>query len=167
MLEPRSFPYLFPSVLNTPNLPYSAELKRKAIHLPALAMPIGLLILGRPTALWILAPLSLLALANQSVTLISAGGVGLVTGFSAAFIIRRLKKHDVGRVELTKNLVGSDGTVLLAIAKGQVGKVRIKKYDRVFDLVATTDDSMTLERGNKVLVIKVREGRASVVAAPS
>ena len=49
--------------LNTPVLPYSAELKRKAIHLSALAIPIGLLIVERPTALLVLVPLALFALA--------------------------------------------------------------------------------------------------------
>jgi len=47
--------------LNAPTLSYSGELKRKAIHLLALAMPIGLLILGRPTALPMLVALALFA----------------------------------------------------------------------------------------------------------
>ncbi len=61
-MEPRSLLLLFPSPLNKLVLSYSAEVKRKAIHLPALAMPIGLLIAGRPTALWVLVPLSVFAL---------------------------------------------------------------------------------------------------------
>lgn len=62
VVEPRSFLRLFPNVLNTSALPYSAELKRKAIHLSALVIPIGLLIVERPVALWILVPLALFAL---------------------------------------------------------------------------------------------------------
>jgi len=48
--------------LNTPVLPYSAELKRKAIHLSALVIPIGLLIVERTVALRVLVPLALFAL---------------------------------------------------------------------------------------------------------
>ncbi len=44
-----------------PVLPYAAELKRKALHLGALVMPLGLLALGRTAALWVLVPLAVLA----------------------------------------------------------------------------------------------------------
>ena len=48
--------------MNTTTLSYSSELKRKAIHLSALAIPIGLLIVGRTSALWILVPIAVVAL---------------------------------------------------------------------------------------------------------
>jgi len=44
-------------------LPYRAEVLRKALHLLALALPVGLVVLGKPTALPILVPLALVALA--------------------------------------------------------------------------------------------------------
>ncbi len=46
-----------------PLISYSAELKRKALHLGALALPAGILVLGRTAALWLLAPLAVFALA--------------------------------------------------------------------------------------------------------
>ncbi|NNF59082.1 MAG: phosphatidate cytidylyltransferase [Rhodothermaceae bacterium] len=45
-----------------PVIPYRAELLRKAIHLGALVLPIGILVLGRTTALWLLVPLAVFAL---------------------------------------------------------------------------------------------------------
>ena len=45
-----------------PVISYRAELLRKAIHLGALVLPLGILILGRATALWVLIPLAVLAL---------------------------------------------------------------------------------------------------------
>ncbi len=58
--------------MNAPVLPYSDELKRKAIHLLALSMPVGLLVVGRPTALLVFVPLALFALladvARQRIT---------------------------------------------------------------------------------------------------
>jgi dolichol kinase len=42
---------------------YRAELQRKALHLLALVLPIGLLIAGRETALLVLVPLALVAVA--------------------------------------------------------------------------------------------------------
>ncbi|HLT46954.1 MAG TPA: hypothetical protein VK002_06975 [Rubricoccaceae bacterium] len=46
---------------NVPALSYGSELKRKALHLGALAMPAGLLVLGRTAALLVLVPLALAA----------------------------------------------------------------------------------------------------------
>ena len=42
---------------------YSAELKRKALHLGALVIPLGIVLLGRTTALWILGPFAVFAVA--------------------------------------------------------------------------------------------------------
>ncbi|MEM1042707.1 MAG: diacylglycerol/polyprenol kinase family protein [Bacteroidota bacterium] len=44
-----------------PLISYAAELKRKAIHLGALVLPAGILVLGRTVALWLLGPLATLA----------------------------------------------------------------------------------------------------------
>ena len=43
-------------------IPYRAELLRKALHLPALVIPAGIYWLGRPAALWVLVPLAVLTL---------------------------------------------------------------------------------------------------------
>ncbi|HEX8299841.1 MAG TPA: SEC59/DGK1/VTE5 family protein [Rubricoccaceae bacterium] len=44
-----------------PVIPYAAELRRKALHLGALVLPAGMLMLGRPLAATILVPLAVLA----------------------------------------------------------------------------------------------------------
>ncbi|MDX1440626.1 MAG: phosphatidate cytidylyltransferase, partial [Rubricoccaceae bacterium] len=49
--------------MNTDQLPYTAELQRKAIHIAALVIPVSLLVLGRSTALMIFVPLAVAALA--------------------------------------------------------------------------------------------------------
>jgi dolichol kinase len=40
---------------------YSAELKRKALHLGALVIPLGIVVLGQTVALWLLVPLATVA----------------------------------------------------------------------------------------------------------
>lgn len=50
-----------------PLLPYRAELGRKALHLLALLLPLGLVVLGRETALPLLAALALVAVAGDVV----------------------------------------------------------------------------------------------------
>lgn len=44
------------------DLPYRAELRRKALHLLALALPLGAALLGKPRALYVLVPGALFAL---------------------------------------------------------------------------------------------------------
>ena len=44
-----------------PVIPYAAEVRRKALHLGALVLPVGMLVLGFPTAALVLAPLAALA----------------------------------------------------------------------------------------------------------
>ncbi len=44
-----------------PVIPYAAEVRRKALHLGALVLPAGMLVLGYPTAASVLAPLAVLA----------------------------------------------------------------------------------------------------------
>ncbi|MEL6616548.1 MAG: hypothetical protein AAFQ43_12470, partial [Bacteroidota bacterium] len=41
---------------------YAAEVRRKALHLLAIVIPVGILALGRETALWLLVPLATVAL---------------------------------------------------------------------------------------------------------
>jgi dolichol kinase len=48
-----------------PALSYGAELRRKALHLGALVLPVGLLVLGREAALRLLVPLAVVALATD------------------------------------------------------------------------------------------------------
>ena len=45
----------------SPEISYSAELRRKALHLGALVLPVGILLLGRPLAPAVLVPLAALA----------------------------------------------------------------------------------------------------------
>ena len=45
-----------------PVIPYADELKRKALHLLALVIPAGMLLLGREVSLWLLVPLGSVAL---------------------------------------------------------------------------------------------------------
>ncbi len=47
---------------HVPVISYAAEVRRKALHLMALAIPVGILLFGREVSLWVLVPLAALAL---------------------------------------------------------------------------------------------------------
>ena len=49
--------------MNEHEIPYTAELQRKALHLLALLIPFGMAVAGRTASIWILTPLALLCIA--------------------------------------------------------------------------------------------------------
>lgn len=55
----------------TPSFSYRAELKRKALHVMALAVPLGMGWMGMPDALYVLVPLSLLGLGGDVLRAVS------------------------------------------------------------------------------------------------
>jgi dolichol kinase len=59
-------------VASDPSLPYAGELGRKALHLLALSIPLGMWWVGMPLALYLLAPAALLAVAADVVRSYSA-----------------------------------------------------------------------------------------------
>lgn len=81
--------------MNPAPLSYSAELQRKALHLAALVIPLGLLLLGRQTALWILVPLAAVAVtldvARQRITRLN----DLIERFFS-FMMRPEERPEVG-----------------------------------------------------------------------
>jgi hypothetical protein len=89
--------------------------------------------------------------------LVAAGGalgVGWVAGASAVAIIDHLRKHSVSSELVARELVGTTGTLVLPVAPGKPGKVRIEVKGRQEDFVANlVDDGVALDTGASVLVV--------------
>ena len=111
--------------------------------------------------------LTLLALAGRWTTLVAALGVGVVSGFAAAFIIQKLKKVEVGAAVDEAEYQGKEATVLLPMAHGDRGKVRLEVRGNTVDLMARCQEpGDVVARGSKVLIIEVNGNEAVVVPAP-
>ena len=111
--------------------------------------------------------LTLLGLAGPWTALVASLGVGVVSGFSAAFIIQRLKKVEVGAAVVQADYQGKEATVLLPISPGERGKVRVEVRGHTVDLMARgQDDDTAAPRGSKVLIIEVESNEAVIVPAP-
>jgi membrane protein implicated in regulation of membrane protease activity len=106
---------------------------------------------------------TLLALAGKWTTLTAAIGMGAVSGFAAAFVIQRLRKVEVGRALNEEDFKGQEGLVLLPLAVGGRGKIRIEVGGQIVDLIARSDEA--IERGAHVMVIDFRDNEAVVVSA--
>ena len=57
--QKRYRPHMIPSPVDHTGISFSGELRRKALHLIALCLPVGVLILGKPTGIKILVPVTL------------------------------------------------------------------------------------------------------------
>jgi membrane protein implicated in regulation of membrane protease activity len=108
---------------------------------------------------------TVLALAGKWSALAVALGMGAFTGFSAAFIIQRLKKVEVGTASTEEDFKGMEGIVKLPLSPGGKGKVRLELRGQTVDLVARSEETKLLEIGQKVLVVDFREDEALVVSA--
>jgi membrane protein implicated in regulation of membrane protease activity len=106
-----------------------------------------------------------LELAGSTLTLISAIGIGLLSGFVASYSLRLLAQSDTSSGAEASDAVGQLGRVLVSCRKGERGKVRIELRGQSVDFIATTDEA-ELEGGTSVLVEEVRGGTLHVSRAP-
>jgi membrane protein implicated in regulation of membrane protease activity len=96
-----------------------------------------------------------------------AGGVGVAAGLGASSTFRALSRETVGQLRGAGALVGREGRLLLPIARGQRGKVRIAvPGSGDVDLIAEGDDDGALDAGTVVLIVEVRGNIAIVERAP-
>lgn len=96
-----------------------------------------------------------------------ATSVGVAAGLGASATFRRLTGETVGQVRGAAALVGREGTLLLPVARGQRGKVRLgQPGGGDVNLLAESDDEV-LASGAEVLIVEVRGNVAVVARAPA
>jgi membrane protein implicated in regulation of membrane protease activity len=85
---------------------------------------------------------------------VGAVGVGWLSGTLAVAIIRALTKRSVSSEVGIAQLVGVTGTLLLPVAPGKPGKVRVELGGHAEDYVANVvDDGGDLPSGTAVLIV--------------
>jgi membrane protein implicated in regulation of membrane protease activity len=101
------------------------------------------------------------ALAAPALPLV-AGAVGVAAGYGASRLLGSLARRPVGLVGSSESHIGREGTLLLPVAPGLQGKIRISIGGASTDLIAETDGPATLPAGATVLVVGLR-GNVAVV----
>ena len=110
--------------------------------------------------------LVLRAIGLSSLAPLVSTGVGVAAGLGASATFRRLTGETVGRVRDAAALVGREGKLLLPVARGQRGKVRLAQPGGGdVDLLAESDEA--LASGAEVLIVEVRGNVAVVARAPA
>jgi membrane protein implicated in regulation of membrane protease activity len=104
-------------------------------------------------------------LAGTIATLLIAAGAGAGSGVFAVLAFRVVARGSLSTTQHASEAVGQIAKVLVPVAKGQVGKVRIELRGSSVDMMATTDDA-ELSRGETVLVEEINGGVAHVSKRP-
>ncbi|MCC7538331.1 MAG: hypothetical protein IT379_19050 [Deltaproteobacteria bacterium] len=94
--------------------------------------------------------------------LAAAVGMGLVSGLAVQLVVRKIGRSSLNSAIGVDDFVGQSAKVVLPVARGDVGKVRVTVKGQDIDVIATTDDDEKLEAQEEVLVVEMREGTARV-----
>jgi hypothetical protein len=105
--------------------------------------------------------MSLLGLPSL-ITLVASVGLGATIGWGVAMGFRVLMAQKVtGNVGLL-DLEGKEAKVLLPVGPERKGKIRALIDGQYVDLIATTQDGTELVRGDRALVVHIRDGMAEI-----
>ncbi|MAA79371.1 MAG: hypothetical protein CL916_08930 [Deltaproteobacteria bacterium] len=97
---------------------------------------------------------------TSSLTLPISIVMGISIGWVIAYLFHTLKKEKVSSITSTKEMISEEGTVILPIKSGSMGKIRISLGGEVVDLFARSNE--TIERGETILVVHMKDGIADV-----
>jgi membrane protein implicated in regulation of membrane protease activity len=96
-----------------------------------------------------------------------AGSVGLVTGLGVAFIVRLLRITETTTSSKERDVLGKEGTVLVAIRGSNPGRIRCIVKGEIIDFLAYSEQPDPIEAGESVVVVAMENGRAQVVSRDS
>ena len=91
---------------------------------------------------------------SANTALAGAVGVGVVSGVLARVVIRSLAKKSASSQVAANELVGATAKVVLGVAPGKPGKVRVEVKGRAEDYIANgIEDAGDLPTGTHVLIV--------------
>ena len=109
--------------------------------------------------------------AQPVLTALIAGGMGLGSGALVSTVFGYLKRTEAGEIQGERALVGLSGKIVMAIADGETGAVRIRSGERQYQMRARADlpsgAGQALEVGRAIVVVDVNDGVALVTPIDS
>lgn len=103
-------------------------------------------------------------LANPWVGLGIATAVGYVCGASTTRLIRKLRSERVDSSLSRNDCIGETARVVLPVAQGDPGRVRLEIKGRVIELTADTEEESELAVGQRCVIYDVKSDGHAVVA---
>ena len=102
---------------------------------------------------------------SAAVTLAIAVAMGATLGYSASAALRALASDTTGEAAESSDYVGKTARVLVRVAPGQTGKVRLQLKGHTVDVLATADDE-TFSPREEVMIIEMEGTTARLARAP-
>lgn len=87
---------------------------------------------------------------------------GVTLGWIVAYIFHRLKNDVVSSETSIRTYINHEGKALLPISKNKMGKIRLSLGTEVVDIRAITNDPTPIQHSEKIIVISVADGIATV-----
>lgn len=110
--------------------------------------------------------LSVAGFANPVFTGLVAGGVGYVCGLGVVLAIRRMRASQTSSTAGVDDYVGASALVMVSVAPGKPGKVRLEVKGRTVELLAETEDERPFAVQELALIYAVNDnGRAVITRA--
>jgi membrane protein implicated in regulation of membrane protease activity len=100
------------------------------------------------------------------VTIIFSALVGLLTGWMASYVMRRLATEQISSDVTSSDYVGLSGKVIVPVGGGKQGQVRVFVKGSYVDLMAESDTPEPIAAQSEVLVFEMRGPVAKVVPGP-
>jgi membrane protein implicated in regulation of membrane protease activity len=101
------------------------------------------------------------------VTLLTSLGMGIATGWLAAYAMHKLSREQVSSGITEKDYVGLSGKVKISVKKGKQGSIRCFVKGSLVDVIAEADTEELIPIGEEVLIIEMNGAVAKVVPAPT
>lgn len=98
---------------------------------------------------------TLLELAPTVVTALAATVMGLSAGVGASLIVQRLSGRESNSASSSADYIGKTATVLVPVAKGQLGKVRLTLKGSIIDVLAASDEEPGFAAKDEVLIVEM------------
>ncbi|MCA9663174.1 MAG: DUF1449 family protein [Myxococcales bacterium] len=107
------------------------------------------------------------AVDDERALLVLAAAVAFAIGLLAFLVIRRLAVTETNTAADERDFVGKRARVIVAVASGGLGKVRVESRAGAVDLLAKTDEAEPLAVGDDALIIHMHDTTAVVVRPPA
>ncbi len=90
---------------------------------------------------------------------------GYATGIGVMRLLRWLDENQVSSSPGRSAWIGSNGTVVLPIARGARGRIRVQLENQMFDFDADTDEDRAFSPRESVVVYEVRDDGVALVTS--
>jgi|CXWL01.1.fsa_nt_gi membrane protein implicated in regulation of membrane protease activity len=111
--------------------------------------------------------LSTVAKQVEPLVAILSSATALLLGLAVSYTIRALSRTEHTSTVTEKDLVGTEGQVMVAIRDGQLGRIRITVKGEILDLLASCAEPKSIEAGEFVVVVDLDGDRVRVVSRES